>query len=167
MAEICNGRKIIAVSNSAERETYLLKKIIRDSGRSSVFAVVPADEAMHRGLKATVLLAQEPPEAAEPESLPVFVTKFRPKQEKPAGFRNVVTYSTEWDGADFTARNVRALPDGVTAFEIVGVGIIGRVRLAQGCSGDVEAALAAAAAATASGIPFAEALSALNEPEKT
>ena len=167
MTEIYNGKKIIAVSNSAERETYLLKKIIRDSGRNGVFAVVPADEAVQRGLKATVLLVQEPPKATEPEPLPVLVTKFRPEQEKPAGPRNIITYSTEWDGADFTARNVRALPDGVTAFEIVGVGIIGRVHLAQGCSDDVEAALAAAAAATAAGIPFAEALGALNEPVKT
>ena len=166
MTEIYNGKKIIAVSNSAERETYLLKKIIRDSGRSSVFEVVPADEAVQRGLRATVLLAQEPPKAVESESLPVFVTKFLPEREKIEDSRNIITYSTEWDGADFTARNVRALPDGVTAFEIVGVGIIGRVHLARGCSDDVEAALAAAATATAAGIPFAEALGALNEPEK-
>lgn len=166
MAEIHSGGKIIAVSNGAERETYLLKKILRNSGRGDVFAVVPAVEAMERGMKTLVLLAAEPLGFQDPSLFSVCVTRFQPEWRKPEGFRNVVTYSTEWNGADFTARNIRTLPDGVTAFEIVGVGIIGRVRLAPDCSGDVEAAIAAAAAATAAGIPFAEILSALNGSEK-
>jgi hypothetical protein len=167
MAEINSGKKIIAVSNGTERETYLLKKIL-DSSRRDVFTVVPAGEAMERGTKAAVLLASEPAEFPAPEFFPVCVTAFAPsRRQELAGFRKVVTYSTEWNGADFTARNIRTLPNGVTAFEIVGVGIIGRVRLGPDCAKDVEAALAAAATATVAGIPFAEALEALNGSQKT
>ncbi len=168
MSERNDGRKIVAVSNGFERETYLLEKIFRGSGREDVFVVVPEREAEERGLKAAALLAAEPRECPQPELFPVCVTRFRPGGcRAPEGFRSFVTYSAEWDGADFTARNVRALPDGMTAFEIVGIGIIGRVRLERGRGEDVEASLAAAAAATAVGVPFAEALGALNAPEKT
>lgn len=166
MAEISTGKKMIAVSMSGGRETYLLKKILQNSGRGGVFSIVPFDGAMERGEKAALLLAPEIPACVEPGLFPACVTKFRPELQKPEGFAKVVTYSLEWNIADFTARNVRQLPEGAAAFEIVGVGIIGRVRLGRGCAGDVEAALAAAAAATAAGVPFAEALGALNVPEQ-
>lgn len=166
MAEIGTGRKTIAVSMGGERETYLLRKIIGNSGRGGVFSVVPAAGAMERGRKAALLFAPELPECAEPGLFPVCVTRFRPDFRKPECFRQVVTYSAEWDAADFTARNVRQFPGGGAAFEIVGVGIIGRVRLGPGRECDVEAALAAAAAATTAGVPFAEALGALNAAEQ-
>jgi hypothetical protein len=167
MAEISTGRKIIAVSMDGGRERYLLQKILGNSGRNGVFTIVPVDEAMERGLKASLLFAPVLPVCTEPKLFPVCVTKFRPELQKPEGFRSVITYSTEWNVADFTARNIRQLPGGASAFEIVGVGIIGRVRLGPGCGGDVEASLAAAAAATTAGVPFAEALAALNAPEQT
>jgi hypothetical protein len=166
MSDRNDGKKIVAVSNGLERETYFLEKILRGSGRKGLVAVVPTDEAAGKGRKASVLLTKEPPECPQQELFPVCVTKFLPEHRKPEGLRKIVTYSSEWDGADFTARNIRTLPGGVTAFEIVGIGIIGRVRLERGCEEDVEAALAAAAAATEAGVPFAEALGALNAPEK-
>ena len=76
----------------------------------------------------------------------------------------LITYSLGRDDADFTARNMRKTPDGGTAFEIVGFGVIGRVRLKGGLS-DVEPLLAAACAAVGAGIPFAEVLKALNSPD--
>lgn len=166
MADMSGTKKIIAVSNGFERATYLLKKILIDSGRGGVFSVASESEVMERGLKASVLLAADLPACAEPKLFPVCVMRFQPDRQKPDGFQSVITYSTEWNGADFTAHNIRILPNGMTAFEIVGVGIIGRVRLEQDREEDVETALAAAAAATAAGVPFAEVLSALNGPGK-
>ena len=72
------------------------------------------------------------------------------------------TYSSKTDLADFTARNIRFTTAGFVAFEIVGVGIIGRVKLNTRDSGAVDDALAASAAAVATGIPFADVLKALN-----
>ena len=164
MAEMHVGRKIIAVSNGTERATYFLRKILGNSGRGD-FTVTPAQRAVERGETASVLLADGSLVFPVPALFSVCVTKFEPDRPKPPGFQNVVTYSVKWDCADFTARNIRAFPDGATAFEIVGVGIIGRVRLERGQEeDDVEAALAAAAAAMAAGIPLAEGLDALNRP---
>lgn len=72
------------------------------------------------------------------------------------------TYSSKTDSADFTARNIRYAQDGCVAFEIVGVGIIGRVKLNTRDKGIVDDALAASAAAVGIGIPFADVLKALN-----
>lgn len=66
------------------------------------------------------------------------------------------------DGADFTVRNIRTARDGSVAFEMVGIGIIGRVRLRSEDPVDAVSALAAFAAAVGAGVPFADALEALN-----
>jgi len=71
----------------------------------------------------------------------------------------ILTYSTNSDNADFTARYIHTI-DGETAFEIVGVGVIGRVRLQD--PNMVKASLVAASAAIACGISFADVLNALN-----
>lgn len=82
------------------------------------------------------------------------------------GLSHLTTYSVDRNDADFTAKNIRTARDGSTAFEIVGSCIIGRVRLGAnvGVSG-VRSALAAASAAIAAGIPFADVLQALNAEE--
>lgn len=72
---------------------------------------------------------------------------------------NMLSYSAESDNADFTARNIHATEQGI-AFEIVGVGVIGRVKLNE--PELVKTSLVAASAALACGIPFADVLSALN-----
>lgn len=161
MTEMHMGRKIIAVSNGTERATYFLRKIIEQSGHGA-FTVTSAQRAVERGEKVSVLLADDSTAFPVPALFSVCVTRFEPDRPKPPGFQSVVTYSVKWDCADFTARNIRVLPDGAAAFEIVGVGIIGRVRLERGQEDDAEAVLAAAAAAMAAGIPLAEVLDALN-----
>ncbi len=161
MAELDAGRKIIAVSNGTERATYFLRRILGNSGIGA-YTVTMAQRAVERGETVSVLLTGDAPEFPVPALSRTCVMRFEPDRQKPPGFQNVVTYSTKWDCADFTARNIRQLPNGTTAFEIVGVGIIGRARLGEGLGGDVEAALAAAAAAMAAGMPFAEVLKALN-----
>lgn len=75
----------------------------------------------------------------------------------------LLTYSATSDNADFTARNVRNFQDKGYAFEMVGVGVIGRIQLRSGKEQAVRGSLIAASAALTCGIPFAEVLKALNE----
>jgi hypothetical protein len=164
MIKMKQARKIIAVSNGAERATYFLGKILKRNVNN--VTVIDVQKAEERGDTVTVLLASESQKISLPALFSVCVMKFEPEKPKPFGFRSVFTYSTRWDGADFTARNIRILPDGTTVFEMVGIGIIGRVRLEHAQKGDVEASLAAAAAAMAAGVPFAGILDALNGPDE-
>lgn len=74
----------------------------------------------------------------------------------------VLTYSTSSDHADFTARNAHCIQEFGCAFEIVGVGVIGRIKLRTAESDDVKTALMGASVCLACGIPFADVLTALN-----
>lgn len=73
-----------------------------------------------------------------------------------------LTYSMESDNADFTVRGIRETGENELAFEVVGVGVIGRVRLQTSERKQVKAALVAASGALACGIPFAQVLETLN-----
>ena len=75
----------------------------------------------------------------------------------------LLTYSTTSDKADFTARNIRNFSNQGFAFEMVGVGVIGRIHLRNGSEQAVRGSLIAASAALTCGIPFAEVLRALNQ----
>ena len=162
MADRNSGQKMIAVSNGAERECYFLKQIFNCSGRNT-FSVLMAEEVIKRGMKAAVLLTDKPESYNMPSFFPICVTEFFPEQGKEnMNFQKLVTYSTEYDRADFTARNIRMLQGRMATFEIVGVGIIGRVHLCTGSRQDIKSALAAAATAITAGIPFAKILGALN-----
>ncbi|MBR2338067.1 MAG: UDP-N-acetylmuramoyl-L-alanyl-D-glutamate--2,6-diaminopimelate ligase [Clostridia bacterium] len=66
---------------------------------------------------------------------------------------SVMTYSAHDDTADYTARDIRQRPDGVD-FVLVGLGEIGRVRLATPGRFSVYNALGAATCAMALGISF-------------
>ncbi len=74
----------------------------------------------------------------------------------------VVTYSVGDDNADYTARNIRQRPDGVD-FELVGTGVIGRVRLATPGRFSVYNALGAASCALTLGLPFQTTVEALSQ----
>ena len=71
-----------------------------------------------------------------------------------------VRYSVGDDTADFTARNIRQRPDGVS-FELVGTGAIGRVQLATPGLFSVYNALGAATCALTLGMPLDRVLEAL------
>lgn len=79
----------------------------------------------------------------------------------PESYR-MMTYSTTSDNADFTARNIRNFQEKGFAFEMVGIGVIGRIQLRNGSEQAVRGSLIAASAALTCGIPFAEVLEALN-----
>lgn len=74
----------------------------------------------------------------------------------------VVTFSAADDRADYTARNIRERPDGID-FELVGTGIIGRIRLATPGRFSVYNALGAAACALTLGVPFETVTAALSQ----
>lgn len=81
---------------------------------------------------------------------------------KTLGQCRILTYSTTSDCADFTARNAHCVQDFGCVFEIVGVGVIGRIKLRTAEPDDVKTALLGASVCLACGIPFADVLAALN-----
>lgn len=151
-------KRTVAVSDGSERENYLLKLIFSSCGQGT-FQVVPENAVQGTD----VILSPDSRRRPDPLRFPVWVTRYPETGGiDRRGYRRIVTYSDQYREADFTAQNIRSLPNGVTAFEIVGVGIIGRVRLQTSDQSAVEPAIAAAAAAMAAGVPFADALEALN-----
>ena len=71
------------------------------------------------------------------------------------------TYSAKSDAADYTAREIHQRPEGVE-FQLVGTGVIGRVRLRIPGLFSVYNALAAAACALRLGLPFDKVVEALS-----
>lgn len=91
------------------------------------------------------------------------VTNINMQSEFGRNGANLITFSDSSDSADFTARNIRLLEGGVIAFEFVGIGLIGRVKLKRTEPDNVVLMVtAAAAAALTAGIPFAPMMEALN-----
>lgn len=161
------GGKMIAVAGGDGREATVLNHILRCCGRNKYF-VGSLRDSPPEGAQPAVLLAAGPDGALRPRNFPVCVAEYvLSRRPEFFGHPHLVTYSTDRDAADFTARNVRLLPDGSASFEMVGVGIIGRVRLQTGCADAAGPAMAAAAAAIAAGVPFADVLKALNSMKKT
>jgi hypothetical protein len=158
MEQTGTAKKMIAVSDSAERESYFLKLILSSCGHGA-FSAAPASGASNT----SVLLSPEASMCPNPARFPVWVVRYPDTGSiDRRGYRKVITYSVKYSGADFTARNIRTAANHTTSFEISGVGIIGRVHLRTAEKTVVEAALAAATAAIAAGVPFADALEALN-----
>lgn len=152
--------KMVAVVEKGGGSAAVLNWIFRFCGRDRCRAV-DYGEPLPRGAAKSVLLLCEDTENANPDVWDVCVAE-RELSFRAAGAGKLITYSLARNDADFTARNIRMTPDGDAAFEIVGFGVIGRVRLSGGCLSDVEEILAAACAAVGAGIPFAEVLKALN-----
>lgn len=160
LASIRSVKKLIAVSDKKGHTISILRNILEFCGRENYLLAAAADPVPENVQRAVLLLcdAQCPP-AGE---FSVCVADYAFSAMPEIAALKPLTYSTSSDSADFTARNIRKLPEGFSAFEMIGVGVIGRVRLATENPDWVGPALAAAAAAIACGIPFAEVLEALN-----
>ncbi|QAT50145.1 hypothetical protein EQM14_10420 [Caproiciproducens sp. NJN-50] len=152
--------KMVAVAERGGGSAAVLSWIFQFCGRDRC-RVMEYGKPLPRGAAKSVLLLCGDAAESDPEGWDVCVAE-RELSFRAAGAAKLITYSLARDDADFTARNIRMTPDGDAAFEIVGFGVIGRVRLNGGSLSDVEEVLAAACAAVGAGIPFAEVLKALN-----
>lgn len=159
--------KMVAVVEKSGGSAAALNWIFRFCGRDCC-RVMEYGKRLPRGAAKSVLLLCGDTEELRLDGWGVCVAE-RELSFRAAGAAKLITYSLARDDADFTARNIRMTPDGDAAFEIVGFGVIGRVRLRGGNLSDVEDVLAAACAAVGSGVPFAEVLKALNslKPEES
>lgn len=155
----CGPYRTVSVVEKGGGASAALRKIFRFCGRDNC-CVESEQEKVLPDEKAVLLICRDGGDL-DPGKWAVCVAE-RELSDRAAGARRVITYSLGRNDADFTARNIRATPDGRTAFEIVGIGVIGRVKL-RGNLASVGDALAAAAAAVGAGIPFADVLTALNE----
>lgn len=160
MADFSSSEKMIAVSEKNGHTITILQSVLSKCGRSC--RATPLGEPESEPCRPAVLLLCEPSGISQAEKYESCVADYAFAAMPQLAEIHPVTYSVGDDRADFTARNVRRTEEGFTAFEIVGVGVIGRVRLAARWEDCVGAALASAAAAVACGIPFAEVLKALN-----
>lgn len=73
------------------------------------------------------------------------------------------TFSTQWEEADFVAKNLHPVASGGNVFELEGLGIIGRVHLGSISEQTLRCVLIAAAAALSCGVSFAEVIEVLNQ----
>lgn len=161
MANFHTAKKLIAVSDKSGHTMAALRDILTLCGRDNCL-VAPVAELPAQEAQPAVLLLCDAESVHGAEHFPVCVAGYEFAAHPELAIFNPLTYSVKSDSADFTARNIRQTQDGLTAFEVVGVGVIGRVKLSTPKTDAVETVLAAAAAAIACGIPFAEVLEALN-----
>ena len=157
-------KKIIAVYEKDGRSAAVLRSLLGLCGRGESFSVLSQNAAPAECSPSVCLLCTQAEREALPPGLPVCAAEYGlvPGLD-PSAFSQIITYSMTEDGADFTVRNIRTAKDGSVAFEMVGIGIIGRVRLRSEDPVDAFSSLAAFAAAVGAGVPFADALEALNQ----
>lgn len=156
--------KLIAVSDKSGHTISVLKRLFAFCGRAYC-RVAPAGEPLRPGEQPAVFVLCEAGAGGQAGDFAVCVAEYGIADRSGRTAPALMTYSVRSDKADFTARDIRRTPEGRVAFEIVGVGVIGRVRLLTGREDWAAPALAAAAAAIAAGVPFAEVLDALNRME--
>lgn len=151
--------RLIAVGRSETAE--LLNQLLERCGAADYTVVLCGDqelELLMEQFQPAVLVADEECPSGWVEKFPVCVVDYDIAVVPPSGWAGrLLTYSVQSDNADFTARNVR-LTEGGVAFEIVGVGVIGRVKLAGGDAEQLKTYLTVVSAALAAGLPFAEVL---------
>ncbi len=156
-------KKIIAVYESEGCSADILRSILGLCGREECFSVFSQGALPPASLPSVCLLCAQTEREALPPGRPVCAVEYGLASGlDPSSFSQIITYSMTENGADFTVRNIRTARDGSVAFEMVGIGIIGRVRLRSEDPVDAVSALAAFAAAVGAGVPFADALEALN-----
>jgi hypothetical protein len=158
--------KTVAVAENSNPSAAYIKNIFRFCGREN-YRVIKYGWPLPKGTVKPVLLLRTRISGIDLKKWAVCVAEWE-LSKYVQGAAKRITFSLKRNDADFTARNIRITPNGNVAFEIVGFGVIGRVRLRGSDLSKVEAVLAAACAAVGCGIPFAEVLSALNinQPQK-
>ena len=158
----CNCRpRRVYLPPKAQMTKALLAWIVQSCGRE--LELLPLTE-MEGGAAGDMAVFTSEDFLAEPLPGPGMegIADIRLRPELASCGAHLVTFSDSSDSADFTARNIR-VAGSAAAFEIVGIGLIGRVRLnGMADRGAVLPAIAAAAAALTAGVPFAIMMDALN-----
>ena len=161
MENLPSIKKRIAVSDKKGNTLSILNEILAFCGREKYIAQ-SAEEPAAKNTQPAVHLLCDAEDLLCASDFIACVAEYGLLARPEVAEHNPITYSVSSDNADFTARNIRKTPDGFAAFEIIGVGVIGRARLSASTLEPVGDALAASVAAITCGIPFADVLDALN-----
>lgn len=146
----------IVVGN--EKIADLLNRLLQDCDRKALQAVLPGSETDKK-----LLVANNTGMLRFAEGFPSCLAEYSLCGDTRLAGTKLTTYSLQNDAADYTARGLHTTAEGFAAFEIVGVGCIGRVRLRGLPDGEEETILAAASAAVVCGAPFAQVLATLQQ----
>lgn len=90
------------------------------------------------------------------------ILPYEQKRMMPKDNKSLLYYSVTNDSADLIAKNINPQQD-VTVFELLGTGVIGRVRLPKKSGFSVELVLSVSSALIAMGIPLAAVLNGMNK----
>lgn len=161
-------KKIIAVADDILEQDCnaltltVLRQIIAHCGLDDRYQVVPAGELEHLSGKWMPYAWVAEDLTAQPVmAFPIRVSDYDCGAEEGMTYHHT-TFSTETDGADFVARNVRRFQNAGYAFDLVGLGIIGRIHLISNDPQILRATLIAASAALSCGVSFADVVEVLN-----
>lgn len=161
MTEPSQPERHIVVEEKSGKAAAVLREILANCGCRG-WRVVSAEETDGKEFHPALLLSCDGRKISDPRRFSACVCRYELAGRSCFSGLCPVTYSAQDERADFTARNIRTAEDGTTAFDLVGMGVIGRVRLAARSARMAEPVLAAASAAASCGIPLASVLDALN-----
>lgn len=141
-----------------EETARLLNRLLKDCGREHLRAVLPGREK-----EKELLLVSSAAMLQYAEGFSKCLAEYSLHEDSRLVGKQLTTYSLKEEAADYTACGLHTTAEGFSAFEIVGVGCIGRVRLRSLPQGGEETILMAASAAVVCGAPFAQVLASLQQ----
>ena len=162
-------KKVIAVAEDLMGQDpdgitlHVLQSIVSHCGLDDRYLVVPTSQldAVCDRWTPFALVADEQPSEAAASHYCVCISD-REEGVLPETVCHHTTYSLEDDRADFVAKNLRNFQGRGYTFDLVGLGIIGRIHLLSGDEQTLRSTLIAASAALSCGISFADVVEVLN-----
>ena len=162
-------KKVIAVAEDlmghdpGEITLHVLQSIVSHCGLDDRYLVVPSSQLDGVTGRWTpfALVSDEQPSEGEAAPYCVCVSE-REEGVLPETVCHHTTYSLEDDRADFVAKNLRNFQGRGYTFDLVGLGIIGRIHLLSGDEQTLRSTLIAASAALSCGFSFADVVEVLN-----
>ena len=171
-----SGRKLIVISQEILRQDpgnialTTLREILAHCGLDDRYLVLPEGGELPPGEGASpyALVTDVLPQKETLQQYRICISDYDDSEGAvPKDGCRCTTFSTRSDAADFVAKNLHPLASGGNAFELEGLGIIGRVRLGSAGEQMLRCVLIAAASALSCGISFAEVVEVLNQIAST
>lgn len=161
-------RKIIAVADDAmdrdDLTVAILRQIMAHCGLDDRYQVVSAGElGCLTGRWTPYAWVAEDHSAPPSGEFSICVSDYDGRATGDNGGCHYTTFSTVADGADFVARNIRRAKAVGYTFDLVGLGIIGRIHLQWNDPHLLRSTLVAASAALSCGVSFADVVEVLND----